>query len=67
VQLEPGASTQVSVRVDPRLLAVFHEAERTWRIEPGTYTVQLGRSAAQPVADTKVQLPARELPVGFQP
>jgi beta-glucosidase len=67
VQLEPGASTQVSVRVDPRLLAVFHEAERTWRIEPGTYTVQLARSAAQPVADTKVQLPARELPVGFQP
>jgi beta-glucosidase len=67
VDLEPGARTQVSVRVDPRLLGVFHEADRTWRIEPGTYAVQLGRSAAELVAATSVQLPARELPVGFQP
>jgi beta-glucosidase len=67
VDLEPGAGATLSVRIDPRLLGVFHEAERTWRIEAGEYSIQLGHSAADLAPGTKVTLPIRELPVGFQP
>ncbi|HET9863151.1 MAG TPA: glycoside hydrolase family 3 C-terminal domain-containing protein [Steroidobacteraceae bacterium] len=67
VDLKPGESAQVSVRVDPRLLGVFHEDGLVWRVAAGEYTLQLGHSAADLSPGVKVQLPARELPVGFQP
>lgn len=67
VALAPGQETRVTVRVDPRLLATFDSATRTWRIAPGTYEVLLGRSSRDIAARASVRLPARVLPVGYRP
>jgi beta-glucosidase len=67
VELQSGASTQVELRVDPRLLGVYGEAERGWRVAPGTYKVMLGNSAAALPLETSIQLPERTLPVGGKP
>ena len=56
VDLAPGASTDVELRVDPRLLAVFSEAGGGWRIAPGAYKVLLGSSASKIDLETSVRL-----------
>jgi beta-glucosidase len=63
VSLGPGESTQVTVRVDPRLLGVFSQAAGGWRIAPGVYHVQIGASARDLKLATSVQLSERRLPV----
>jgi beta-glucosidase len=62
VDLAPGANQQVSVSVDPRLLATFDVASHSWKVAAGTYTVSLAASAAEPVASVKVQVAAATLP-----
>jgi beta-glucosidase len=63
VELQAGASETVEVRVDPRLLGVFTEADKTWRIAPGKYKVMLGQSSADLALETSIELPERKLPV----
>jgi len=65
--LAPGASGSATVTVDPRLLATWNDARRVWQIAAGTYEVQLATSARAIVATTRVQLPARDLPVDWRP
>jgi beta-glucosidase len=67
VDLAPGASTDVELRVDPRLLAVFSEAGGGWRIAPGAYKVLLGSSAAKIELETSVKLDERRLPATYHP
>ncbi|MEO8018888.1 MAG: beta-glucosidase [Pseudomonadota bacterium] len=67
VDLEPGKSQVVELRVDPRLLGVFNEADNAWRIAPGACQVLLGGSAADAALQTSVQLVERRLPAGFKP
>ena len=62
VDLKRGASTTVELRVDPRLLGTFRDGG--WRIAAGSYLVTLGRSAADTVMGTKIQLPERRLGAG---
>jgi len=64
--LKPGASASVDVTIDPRLLAVFDSASKTWRIAEGDYDLILAQSAAEPVRTVKVHLPARSLDVRGQ-
>ncbi len=45
VELEPGASKQVTVTADPRLLARFDNDARQWRLAGGSYRVALGKAA----------------------
>jgi beta-glucosidase len=45
VHLRPGASREVTVTANPRLLASFDASEGQWRIAKGTYRVALGKSA----------------------
>jgi len=45
VTLQPGESSQVSVAVDPRLIADFDGDARCWRITGGLYEVAVGTSA----------------------
>jgi beta-glucosidase len=45
VELKPGASATASVTVDPRLLAVYDGATKTWKVAAGTYRVILASSA----------------------
>jgi beta-glucosidase len=45
VRLEPGASTQVSVSIDPLYLSVFDESADRWKLIPGSYTFMVGGSS----------------------
>jgi beta-glucosidase len=46
VELEPGATTRVTAKADPRLLADFDEAAHGWHVAAGKYQVAVGASAA---------------------
>jgi beta-glucosidase len=67
VELPPGASADVELRVDPRLLAMFSEAGGGWRIAPGAYKVLLGSSASKIDLETSVRLGERRLPATYHP
>ncbi|MGC5172479.1 family 78 glycoside hydrolase catalytic domain [Microbacterium sp. DT81.1] len=56
VHLEPGESTVVEVELDRRVFAFWDVTADRWRVEPGTYTVQLGRSAAEIIDEMAVAL-----------
>lgn len=58
VDLAAGASTRVSLEVDPRLLAVFDAAAQRWQRAAGTYRLWLGGSAADLPVSVNLQLPA---------
>jgi beta-glucosidase len=45
VSLQPGQSRSVSVAIDPRLLATFDVAGHQWKIEGGSYAIQVGHSS----------------------
>ncbi|ORT85115.1 glycosyl hydrolase [Burkholderia puraquae] len=59
VSLQAGASTEVSLTADPRLLARFDEASGQWHIREGVYRIVLGRSATDHVAEALVKLEER--------
>ncbi|RZJ08132.1 MAG: glycosyl hydrolase [Rubrivivax sp.] len=59
VSLAPGERTTATVTIDPRLLATFDTATRTWRIAGGSYQVMLASSAAQTLETVTVHLDAR--------
>jgi beta-glucosidase len=63
VELQSGASESVELRVDPRLLGIFSEADKTWRIAPGRYKLMLGHSSVDLPLESAIELPARSLPV----
>lgn len=46
VDLQPGAEAQASVTVDPRLLAMYDSASKTWKVAKGDYKVILAADAA---------------------
>jgi beta-glucosidase len=56
VNLQPGEITHVNVNVDPRLLAVFDSARKSWVIAEGDYNVTLSKDARTTVASTTVHL-----------
>lgn len=66
VELQPGASARVAVRVDPRLLAVFSAAAGGWQRAAGTYEVFVGASSRDLKLQASVQLRERHLPPGFR-
>jgi len=64
VALQPGESKEVEVTVEPRVLANFDEASRTWRIAKGKYKLVLAEDAAGTNASSvTVDLPASTLDV----
>ena len=67
VDLAPGASTRVTLAIDPRLLAMFDGAANAWKIAPGSYKVMLGSSSRDIAQTVSVRLAARTLPVGWRP
>ena len=64
IDLAPGATHEVTVTVDPRLLAVWETARGGFRIAPGSYRVTLASSARDPGQPVTVALPERVLPPG---
>jgi beta-glucosidase len=58
VALPPGGSATLSVRIDPRVLAVFDAAHERWQRPAGAYDVWVGDSAASFALTMQVRLPA---------
>lgn len=63
VALKPGKSGKSTVTVDPRLLATYNSASKTWTIAAGDYKVILATSATTPVSEVTVHLDAQTLDV----
>jgi beta-glucosidase len=45
VELAPGEQKQVTVAIDRDRLTVYDEASNSWKLVPGSYTVQAGGSS----------------------
>ncbi|RZU32056.1 glycoside hydrolase family 3 C-terminal domain-containing protein [Blastococcus saxobsidens] len=56
VSLEPGESRTVTLELDRRAFAYWDVREGGWIVAPGEYTVQIGRSAADVVAEATLAL-----------
>lgn len=54
--LASGQSQNLSVSIDPRLLAHFDVAAQKWRVEAGTYKLILGKASDDTKATTDLQL-----------
>jgi beta-glucosidase len=65
LDLAPGASANVRLTVDPRLLAVWDAKAHGWSVAAGDYTVTLGASSRDPAAKANVAVAAQALPVGL--
>ncbi len=59
VELEPGALCRVTIEADPRLLARYDGNAGAWRIQPGSYAVAVGASAAALPLSAEVELAGR--------
>jgi beta-glucosidase len=59
VELAPGASREVTLTADPRLLARFDGAANQWRIADGAHEVALGKSAGELVLTGRADLTGR--------
>jgi beta-glucosidase len=62
VDLNPGQSRQVTVSIDPRLLATFDEAARRWRIHPGAYRLTAGFDSDERGRAASFELQSATLP-----
>jgi beta-glucosidase len=65
VELAPGATTRVTLTVDPRLLATWDDKAHGWSVAAGSYTIALGASSRDTAAKADVMVAARSLPVGL--
>ncbi|MPQ55685.1 glycosyl hydrolase [Duganella sp. FT27W] len=64
VEVKAGETGKATVKVDPRLLAMYDSASKTWKIAPGEYVVTLADSAgAKPAATVKVSLDAQTVDI----
>jgi beta-glucosidase len=55
VELKPGESREVSLRLDKRAFAHWSAAAHDWCVEPGKYTIQIGASAHDILLEAAVQ------------
>ena len=62
VDLAPGENRQVTVSIDPRLLATFDETSRRWRIKRGAYQLTAGFDAERRELRTSFSLESMDLP-----
>jgi beta-glucosidase len=44
--LDPGQSEQVSFTLSPESFSYFSEEEMSWKLDPGSYEIQIGNSSA---------------------
>ncbi|WP_426031069.1 glycoside hydrolase family 3 C-terminal domain-containing protein [Caulobacter sp. DWP3-1-3b2] len=65
VDLAPGATTSVTLAVDPRLLATWDSKAHGWSVAAGNYTFTLGASSRDTAAKVDVAVAAKAIPVGL--
>ncbi|WP_347905904.1 glycoside hydrolase family 3 C-terminal domain-containing protein [Pseudomonas purpurea] len=61
ITLAPGETGQVSVTVDPRLLARFDSTNSGWHIRPGQYRISAGINALEHPLSTQIELKEQRL------
>jgi beta-glucosidase len=59
VNLRPGAAQHVNVILDRRAFAYFAVAAHMWRVDPGEFTISVGRSVKQVELQTIVSIAPR--------
>jgi beta-glucosidase len=64
LELAPGATQEVDLKVDPRLLASWDGEHHGFRTAAGDYQITLARSARTAEQTVKIALPERLLPAG---
>ena len=62
VRLAPGEQTEVAISIEPERLAYFHDGHGRWVIEPGSYELLVGVSAADVRATLPLELATGTLP-----
>ncbi len=62
VELAPGATQELTLTIDPRLLAMYETQRQAFRIAPGVYRITLAASANDAGQTVKVTLAERVLP-----
>ena len=62
VDLKHSEDRQVTVSIDPRLLATFDEAARLWRIRPGAYRLTAGFDSQERGLAARFELQSATLP-----
>jgi beta-glucosidase len=68
VDVQPGAGVKATISVDPRLLAMYDTATKTWKVAKGDYKVILAADAADDKAvSTVVHLEAAVYDVNGKP
>ena len=65
-ELRPTDSRTLTLKVDPRLLAIFDPTTQTWTIKPGAYKVIVADSATKILGETSVELGGQTLDVRGQ-
>ena len=56
VDLRPGQTRRVKVRLDGRAFSYYDVARNNWHIDPGTYTVSVGSSVDQIALKTRLSI-----------
>ena len=56
VQLDPGQTRHVTVPLDARSFTWYDEKAAAWRATPGSFTVRVSRSSADPQLEGKIHL-----------
>jgi beta-glucosidase len=64
LELAPGATQELDLKVDPRLLATWDSEQHGFRIAAGDYLITLARSARAVDQKISISLPERRLPAG---
>jgi beta-glucosidase len=62
VDLKPGEERQVTISIDPRLLAKFDESARRWQIQAGAYQVAAGFDSKHRELTANFELQPASLP-----
>ncbi|MGN6621781.1 MAG: fibronectin type III-like domain-contianing protein [Sphingomonas sp.] len=65
--LKPRQSSNVTLTVDPRLLANYDTPGKCWRLKAGTYRLMLGNASDRLSASTQVNVRSSRTKPGFCP
>jgi len=64
VDLRPGQTQRVKVTLDRRAFAYYDTGAQEWHVDPGTFTILVGRSADQVELKTSIDLSASQAATG---
>jgi beta-glucosidase len=64
IELMAGERRSVTATVDPRFIASFDEAHRTWVVATGAYTLSNGKSASEIISSVRTHIRGYSIPAG---